>query len=111
MTFSKEELAEITSFNFEKEENFVDEDCYRNCYIYSVCPSCSGTCYKKNHSFSQRDKSRCRIQKLITLYAADLIAHKIINDPHYVPDYLVYTTIESIKKIKELYIKEFPFLN
>ena len=77
---------------------------------YSVCPSCSGTCYKKNHSFSERDKSRCRIQKLITLYAADLIAKKLIMDSHYIPEQLVFRTISSIKKIKELYIKEFSFL-
>lgn len=110
MTFTKEELDEIKSLDFESEDSFVDEDCYDNCYIYPVCPSCYGTCYKKNKSLSKRDKSRCRIQKLITLFAADLLAKKMMADVSFVPENQVYSTITSIKKIRELYMKEFLFL-
>lgn len=110
MTFTKQELEEILKFDFNNEDGFLDENCYKNCYIYPVCPSCSGTCYKKNKTLNRRDKTQCRIQKLITLYSADLIAKKLIEDVSCIPQNAVYNTISSIKKIKSLYMQEFPFL-
>ena len=110
MTVSKQELEEINNMDFESDNDFIDESCYENCYIYPVCPSCFGSCYEKNKAFNIRDKSRCRIQKLITLYSADLLAKKILQDENYIPKEAIFNTISSIKKIRNMYIKEFPFL-
>ena len=76
MTFSQEELSVILSTDFEQDELFVDDDCFNNCYLYPICPTCSGANYMKNKTFKRRDKSRCAIQKLIALFVADLQAKK-----------------------------------
>ena len=33
MTFSQVELEKMAKTEFDKDENFVDEDCYNNCYL------------------------------------------------------------------------------
>ena len=81
MTFDKDTLKSITSYDFSNPRNTIDEDCFNKCYLYPVCPTCSGANYLKNKSFKTRDKSKCRIQKLIALYSADLQAKRILKDP------------------------------
>jgi sulfatase maturation enzyme AslB (radical SAM superfamily) len=110
MTFSQAELNDILRTDFSNEDNFVDEDCYKNCYIYPVCPTCSGSNYMVNKTFKERDKKKCRIQKLIALFSADLQAKRIAKNPKRYDDKTLYFTIAAIKKIRELYLPEFePF--
>ncbi|NLO52024.1 MAG: 4Fe-4S cluster-binding domain-containing protein [Bacteroidales bacterium] len=107
MTFSNEELADIMKTDFEDPAVFVDEGCFNNCYIYPVCPMCPGANYLVKKTFSERDKSKCRMQKLITLYAADLQARRLLKNPQSVPGNRIYSTIEAIKKIREKFLPEF----
>ena len=58
-------------------------------------------------TFKTRDKSKCRIQKLITLYAADLQAKRVVKNVASFPENRVYNLITAIEKIKELYMPEF----
>jgi radical SAM protein with 4Fe4S-binding SPASM domain len=110
MTFSRAELDDILRTNFADEDNFVDEDCYRNCYIYPICPTCSGANYMVNKSLKQRNKKKCRIQKLIALFIADFQAKLIAKNQKRYDDKTLYFTIAAIKKIRELYLPEFePF--
>jgi sulfatase maturation enzyme AslB (radical SAM superfamily) len=112
MTFSREELDDILKTDFANEDNFVDEECYKNCYIYPICPSCSGGNYKETKTFKLRNKKKCRIQKLIALFIADMEAKRIAKNPKRYDDNKLYHTIEAIKKIRELYLPEFEgFLN
>jgi sulfatase maturation enzyme AslB (radical SAM superfamily) len=107
MTFNQTDLKNIEATDFLNEENFVDYDCFNNCYIYPVCISCPGADYLINKTFKQRNKNHCRIQKLIALFIADLQAKRITKNPTmYDNDYL-YHTIEAIKKIREIYLPEF----
>lgn len=107
MTYSQEELTAILSTDFEKDELFIDDDCFENCYLYPICPTCSGANYLKNKTFKTRDKSHCEIQKLISLFVADLQAKKIVKNPKIYDDKTVYYKIEAIKKIRELYLNRF----
>jgi len=107
MTFSNEELADIMKTDFEDHAVFVDEGCFNDCYIYPVCPMCPGANYLVKKTFSARDKSKCRMQKLITLYAADLQARRLLKNPQSVPENRIYSTIEAIKKIREKFLPEF----
>lgn len=107
MTFSNEELADIIKTDFEDHAVFVDEGCFNNCYIYPVCPMCPGANYLVKKTFSERDKSKCRMQKLITLYSADLQARRLLKNPQSVPRNRIYSTIEAIKKIREKFLPEF----
>lgn len=107
MTFSMDEIANIVETDFTKNENFIDDDCFNYCYIYPICPTCAGANYLKNKSFKIREKSRCKIQKLITLFAADLQAKQIVKNPKAYNDSVLYNTIEAIKKIRSLYLDEF----
>lgn len=107
MTFSNEELENIMKTDFEDQAVFVDDDCFNNCYIYPVCPMCPGANYLVKKTFTERDKSKCRLQKLITLYCADLQARRLLKNPHTIPADQIYNTIEAIKKIREKLLPEF----
>lgn len=110
MTFSNEEISDILKTDFTDDDAFIDDDCFNNCYIYPMCPTCSGANYLNNKTFKKRDKRRCRIQKLIVLFAADLQAKKIAKNPKQYDDNTLYYTIEAIKKIRSLYFGEFKNL-
>jgi len=107
MTFTDSELDDILKTDFTNDDNFLDVDCFENCYIYPICPTCSGANYLNNKSFKERDKRRCRIQKLISLFIADLQAKRIMKNPKIYDDYELFHTIEAIKKIRSLYLPEF----
>lgn len=107
MTFSSDEIFDILATDFTNEELFVDSDCYENCYIYPICPTCSGACYLRHKSFQIRDKSRCEIQKLVALFVADLQAKRIVKNPKIYNNDTTYHTIEAIKTIRSLYLPEF----
>lgn len=108
LTFSKRELEEINSTDFYHQESFIDEDCLNNCYIFPVCSSCSGANYLVNHSFSERIKTRCKMNKLLCLYIAELHTRRIINHRElYKDNNQLYFLIEAIKGIKNNYYLEF----
>lgn len=111
MTFSEEELKKILLTDFYDDENFIDDECYNKCYIYPICATCAGANFLQYHNFACRDKRKCKINKLIALFIAELSARRIVDNPtgylktHNQND--LYFTIEAIKKIKELYLPEF----
>jgi radical SAM protein with 4Fe4S-binding SPASM domain len=107
MTFTQNDIENISKIDFIDDNNFIDEECFQNCYIYSICPVCAGANYLNYKTFKQRDKRRCRIQKLIALFIADLQARRIRKNPNIYDNDTLYYTIEAIKKIRELYINEF----
>ncbi len=107
MTFKDDELEEICSFDYNKTEDFIDDNCFNNCYMYPVCPYCAGSNYLTQKTFKLRDKSRCKIQKLITLYSADLQAKRLIKNPDKYDEATKYNLINAIQKVKELYLNEF----
>jgi sulfatase maturation enzyme AslB (radical SAM superfamily) len=106
MTFSENELDDIVNTDYNNDDNFLDEECFSSCYIYPLCPTCAGANYLNCKTFKQRDKKRCCIQKLTTLFAADIHARRIVKNPELYQDNL-YSTIEAIKKIRQIYISEF----
>lgn len=107
MTFDEKELEEICTYDYTKIEDFIDDLCFENCYIYPVCPHCAGANYLTQKTYKVRDKSKCKIQKLITLYCADLQAKRIIKNPDRYDDRTKYNLINAIQNIKESYIEEF----
>ena len=111
MTFTEKDLDSISKINFTKEDNFIDDECIKTCYIYPICPTCAGANYMVNKSFNIRNKSKCRLHKLIALFIADLKAKKIVKSGGLInskkDDTKLYYTIEAIKKIKSLYFEEF----
>lgn len=107
MTFPQAEIDDILKTDFINDENFLDEECFNNCYIYPICPCCSGANYMINKTFKVRNKSKCRIQKLITLFIADLQSKRLVKNPKLYDDATLYYTIEAIKKIRSLYLDEF----
>ena len=107
MTFSKTELLTIETFDFFNNYDFIDDECSENCYIYPVCPNCAGANYLNSKTFKNHDKSKCKIQKLIALFASDLQGKRIVKNPSLYDKNQLYHTINAIKKIRELYLPEF----
>jgi radical SAM protein with 4Fe4S-binding SPASM domain len=107
MTFSCDEIAHVINTNFNDDGNFIDDECFSNCYIYPICPTCSGSNYMVNKTFKKRNRNKCQLQKLIVLFIADLQAKRIMKNKDYMNGDTLYYTIEAIKKIRELYLEEF----
>jgi sulfatase maturation enzyme AslB (radical SAM superfamily) len=107
MSFPQHELDDILATDFTDDENFIDDDCFNDCYIYPICTTCAGGNYMVNKTFKIRNKSKCRIQKLIALFIADLQAKLIQKNPSRYDDTTLFYTIEAIKQIRERYLGEF----
>ena len=107
MTFSDQELQEIMSLDFTNEELFAEDKCFNDCYIYPLCPTCAGANYQTNKAFGVKNQIHCRTQKLISLFAAELQARKIIKNPNLYDSRTTYYTIKAIEEIKDLYYDEF----
>jgi len=107
MTYPFDDIETIKNIDFTNESNFLDEDCYNNCYIYPICPTCAGANYFVNKDLKTRDKRKCKIQQLIALFIADLTAKRIIKDRTSFDDGTLHYTIKAIQQIRELYLKEF----
>ncbi|MBR1656836.1 MAG: 4Fe-4S cluster-binding domain-containing protein [Synergistaceae bacterium] len=107
MTFSQDDLQTILSTDFSNDELFIDNKCFEECYLYPLCPICYGANFYNRKTFSVRDKSRCRIQKLIALFAADLHAKRIVKNPALYDKSIIYSMINAIEKIRSLYLQEF----
>jgi radical SAM protein with 4Fe4S-binding SPASM domain len=107
MTFSQKDIDLFKNTNYSKDEDFLDEECFNNCYIYPICPTCYGANFLGNKTFNKRVKTKCRIQKLIALFIADLQGKRILKDRSKYENTDLFYTIEAIKKIQLLYGKEF----
>jgi radical SAM protein with 4Fe4S-binding SPASM domain len=107
MTFSQKEIDNAKSTNFADDNNFIDDECFNDCYICPICPTCSGSNYMVNKDFKKRNKNKCRIQKLVSLFIADLQAKRIVKRMDFQDKNTLYYTIEAIKKIRSLYLEEF----
>lgn len=108
LTFSKQELTNMNKIDYYNSENFIDKDCYSNCYIYPVCGSCSGANYLMNHAFNKRVKTRCNMNKLICLYVAELHARRILSHSEMYKDGdQLYFLIDAIKEIRRRYYSEY----
>lgn len=107
MTFSKAEMDKILETDFYNVDNFIDDDCNDNYFLFPVYGSCSGANYLQNHSFKKRVKTRCKMNKLIAIYIAELHTRRILYDKElYEDSNQIYFLIESIKRIKENYYEE-----
>lgn len=104
MTFGKDDMVRITATDFSNPNEFIDRDCFESCYIYPVCPTCAAANYLTEKSFKRRDKRRCDIQKLIAVFAADILARRIIKNPKCMPPDRAYYTVQAIKKIRAKYL-------
>ena len=107
MTFSETELLDMLTTNYKMESDFIDETCFNECYIYPICRTCAGANYLVNKTFKVRNKSYCRLQKLIALFVADLYSRRIIKNQKWLNNEILYNTIEAIKNIKNIYLPEF----
>lgn len=108
LTFSEDDLNEIKKLDFCDSRLFLDEYCNDNCILYPICGTCSGANYLVNGAFSQRNKSRCDMYKIISIYIAEYHIRKIMTCPEkYEDDNQVYFLIEAIKKIRDSFYNDY----
>lgn len=101
MTFDKEVLDCVNNTDFADHNQFVDTDCFENCYLEPVCNSCYGANLMANGKINKRDRSKCELTKVRAVFSAALKANKIRMNPVDTPENRL--TINAIQKIQELY--------
>ncbi len=111
MTFSPEDIRILSKIDFSNDEAFIDEECFNQCYIYPICNTCAGANFLIHKELKKRDKRKCKIRKLVALFVADLQSKLIIKNPQLYEPTKLYYTIEAIKEIKKLYLKEFEIVS
>ena len=107
MTFSEDDIKSIKNCDFCNVDNFVDEDCYKYCYIYQICRTCHAEDYLATKSFKHYDKSKCRMKIMEAIVLAEYNARLIQKNPKVYDDSKLFYTIEAIKKIKELFYNDY----
>lgn len=109
MCFNNEEVAELSSIDFTDLESLEDMECYKNCYIYSICENCYAANYSLNGKVNIRDKSACMLKKIQAYYSAILLAEKIrkmdISNLTDSEKGILHKNIIAIQKICSLYGK------
>lgn len=101
MTFTKEQLDSLKNIDFNDPRNFVDKECFDNCYLEPVCNCCYGANMLMNGKLNIRDKSKCELMKIRAVFSAALAAHKLQNDHE--DNYENAMTAKAVVKIGELY--------
>lgn len=101
MTFSKEQLDSLKNIDFTNPDNFIDKECFENCYLEPVCNCCYGANMMMNGRVNKRDKSKCELIKIRAIFSAALAAHKLQLDHE--DNYENAMTAKAILKIGELY--------
>jgi sulfatase maturation enzyme AslB (radical SAM superfamily) len=101
MTFSKEQLSFVNKIDWTNAENFIDNNCFENCYLEPVCNSCYGANLLQNGKINVRDKSKCELMKVRAVFSAALAAHKLLQNP--IDNFENYLTTKAIQKINTLY--------
>lgn len=107
MTFDVSTISRIRQTDFSVDNDFIDDECFNECYMYPICPYCAGANYLTEGTFKTRSKKKCKIQKLITLYSAELQARRMVKNPDRFSDAEKYNLINAIKKIRKHYLPEF----
>ena len=103
MTFDEEQLACIKDVDFKDEEQFVDKQCFEDCYFYNICSNCYGANLLATGKVSVRDKSHCKLLKVRAYYAAALLTHRILaNKDNIKGSPTVSLQIRAIEKIKKI---------
>lgn len=110
MSFSEDELNVLLNTDFTDIRAILDENCFKECYLYPVCPTCYGADYRLTKSIKQKDKTICELMKIRAYYSAMLKADKLvgtdINTLSVEEKGRVYKTINAIKEINYRYSKE-----
>lgn len=103
MTFDDNTINSILSTDFESPEEFTDQDCMKNCYLYPICKRCPAENYLKNKSFKQWNREKCGFTEILALAVSEIEMRKILNNPQIYDETKLFYTIEAIKNIRELY--------
>lgn len=101
MTFDDKTIEYISKLDFNKQYDFIDYECYKNCYLEPVCNSCYGANLLTNNKVNIRDKSKCSLMKVRAVYSATLKAHKLLENTE--DSYENKLTAQAINKINNLY--------
>lgn len=101
MTFEEAQQKEIAKIDFTNDEEFIDCDCFNDCYIEPVCNNCYGANMLATGCVNKRDKSKCTLMKIRALFTAALKAHKLQQNPE--DTYENALSVKAILKINELY--------
>lgn len=110
MTFSDKQINDLKGIDFTKPENFIDWECYNNCYLFPICKKCPAENLLNKGSFNIWSKSKCAFTELIALAKAEIETRRIIKNPHIYDDTKLFFTIEAITEIRSRYLKKYQSL-
>lgn len=103
MTITDEKFKEVKDLDFNDENLFLDQHCYKNCYFHNICSNCYGANFLLNGKLNERDKTKCNLVKLRAYYAAALTANKILqNSNNTLSSKTIALQIRAIEKIKQI---------
>lgn len=101
MTFKESTLENVLEMDFSCPSNFIDMDCWENCYLEPVCNCCYGANLLTNGIVNKRDRSKCKLMQIRAVYSAALRAHKLLEHNEDTQENKL--ALKAIRRINELY--------
>lgn len=105
--FEAEDLAYLMGVDYSKIEELEDIECFNNCYIYPICPTCYASNYSINGKINIRDKSLCEINKMRAYYSSLLWSIRNlsndIDELSFDEKALMHRRIAAVKKVLSEY--------
>lgn len=107
MNLSSKELEELKKIDYSNTNEFIDEGCFKSCFIYPICNSCYAGNYIANKSFKEYKKDECALKEIEAIYLAEYYARRIVQSPSFLDGERLYLTIEAIKQIKDILLPKY----
>lgn len=82
MSFDEENLNYLLNVDYSNIDQIIDENCYKECYYFPICPTCYGGDYLINNKMKMKNHSLCRLVKIRAYYSALLRAFQIKKQWH-----------------------------
>lgn len=104
VSMDAETLQKVLKIDFTNINNFIDEKCSKECYIYPICHGCYGDNYVLTGKLALRAKQKCELNKLKAIAVAKFQAKNLLRKLEKAEEITIQEKriITAIKKINDL---------
>lgn len=102
MSFNKKDIKQLMRIDYNKIDLLVDDECYKNCYLFPVCPTCYAGDFQSTGMLKRKNRAMCRLVKIRAIYAAKLRAEKLKREWKEISDDAIEKKIRMQLEIKAI---------
>lgn len=106
VSMDSNQLQNVLNIDFTDINNFIDNLCCNDCYIYPICHGCYGDNYVITGKMASRSKQKCELNKLKAVAVAKFQAQYLLRELNKTNEISIKAkrSIIAIQKINELFV-------